>query len=106
MSKITPEITRKAFKEHVKSIISNPFTAIIELIANAYDAGATELNITWPLENTLDNTQESSTAIFKDNGEGISCKDFPEIWKELSYNRITNQGTSITFNYNGEEITK
>lgn len=106
MSKITPEITRKAFKEHVKSIISNPFTAIIELIANAYDAGATELNITWPLENTLDNTQESSTAIFKDNGEGINCKDFPEIWKELSYNRITNQGTSITFNYNGEEITR
>lgn len=106
MPKITPKITRKAFKEHIKSITSNPFTAIIELIANAYDAGATELNITWPLENTLDDRQESSTAIFKDNGEGISSKDFPEIWKELSYNRITNQGTTVTLNYDNEEITR
>lgn len=106
MTKITPEVTQKAFKEHINSIISNPFTAFIELIANAYDAGATELNITWPLENTLDDTQESSIAIFKDNGEGMSSDEFLKIWKELSYNRITNQGKTIMFNYNNEEIIR
>ena len=91
MPKITPEVTRKAFKEHIKPIISNPFNAIVELIANAYDAGATELNITWPLKNTLDNENESTTAIFKDNGKGMSNDEFIEIWKELSYNRLEKQ---------------
>ena len=41
MNKIRPEITKKAFEEHINPIISNPYNAIIELIDNAYDAGAT-----------------------------------------------------------------
>lgn len=106
MPKIRPEVTRKAFKEHIKPIISNPYTAIIELIANAYDAGATELNINWPLENTLDETHEPITAIFKDNGEGISKEDFIKIWKELSYNRLENQGKTVTLTYGNEEIIR
>lgn len=106
MPKIRPEVTKKAFKEHIKPITSNPLNAIIELIANAYDAGATELDITWPLENTLYGENESRTAIFKDNGQGISSEEFPEIWKELSYNRIQNQGNTVSFTVDGEEVIR
>ena len=35
-------------QDHAGQIISEPRTAILELIANSYDAGATEINIVWP----------------------------------------------------------
>lgn len=106
MPKIRPEVTKKAFKEHIKPITTNPLNAIIELIANAYDAGATRLDITWPLENTLYDDNESQTAIFKDNGQGISSEKFPEIWKELSYNRIEDQGNTVSLTVDGEEVIR
>jgi hypothetical protein len=36
--------------DHAGQIITDPRTAILELIANAYDAGATEILIDWPSE--------------------------------------------------------
>ena len=103
---IKPKLTEKAFKEHINSITSNSLNAIIEIIANSYDAGATKLDITWPLMNTLDKFQESRTAIFKDNGSGLSKEDFQEIWNELSYNRIENQGKYVMLNVDGENINR
>ena len=38
-----PKVTEKSFKEHINSIINDPYNAIVELIANAHDAGATVL---------------------------------------------------------------
>ena len=82
-----PKVTEKSFKEHISSIINNPYNAIVELIANAHDAGATELYIDWDVD-FLNNKR--SVIKFKDNGQGMSNEEFKNIWVELSYDRLKN----------------
>lgn len=72
-------------EDHAGSIIREPRVAIIELIANAYDAGATEVKIHWP----NDAGGEFSIA---DNGAGMTKTEFDVRWKTLSYNRQEAQG--------------
>jgi len=48
----------------VGSIITNPTTAIVELVANCWDAYATEVKITWP-----DPTTQKQYSI-SDDGQG------------------------------------
>ena len=106
MEKTKGKLTPKAFKEHIKPITNNPFNAVIELIANAYDAGANNLWITWPIKNNLDDSVTSSEAIFRDDGHGMSKIDFDKIWNQLSYNRIENQGQYVDINFEGEIIKR
>ncbi len=82
-----PKVTEKSFKEHINSIINDPYNAIVELIANAHDAGATELYIEWDVD-FLNNKR--SVIKFKDNGHGMSNEEFKNIWVELSYDRLKN----------------
>lgn len=91
---IKPLLTDKAFKEHINPIISNPLNAIVELIANAYDAGATELKITWAENSDLINP--SRKVSFKDNGVGMSKDEFEKIWVQLSYDRVKQHGKYIS----------
>lgn len=84
---LNPKVSEKSFKEHIHSIVVNPFNAIVELIANAHDAGATELYIYWSVD-ILNN--EFAEIKFKDNGCGMSNDEFKEIWVELSYDRFKN----------------
>ena len=88
-----PVVTERSFNEHIHSIVSNPFNAIVELIANAHDAGATELHIDWDVD-FLNN--KVSLIKFKDNGKGMSNEEFKHIWVELSYDRLKNiNGDSV-----------
>jgi hypothetical protein len=77
-------------KDHAGHIISDPRVAITELIANAYDAGATSVEITWPGE---------STGQFRisDNGIGMSLDEFNRRWRTLSYDRSQEQGDAVEF---------
>ncbi|XAG67919.1 ATP-binding protein [bacterium 19CA06SA08-2] len=72
-----------------KNILYDPKVAILELIANAWDAGATEVKIIWP---TAENEQAFS---IHDNGVGMSESELLIRWRTLSYDRIANQGGSI-----------
>lgn len=97
-----PVVNEKSFKEHIRSIVRNPFNAIVELIANAHDAGATELHIDWDVD-FLNN--KSSLIKFKDNGKGMSNEEFKRIWVELSYDRLkNNNGDSIEIETGNDEI--
>lgn len=100
-----PVVNEKSFKEHIHSIVSNPLNAIVELIANAHDAGATELYIDWNVD-FLNN--KSSVIKFKDNGKGMSNEEFKNIWVELSYDRLKNSdGEYVEIeNENGETIPR
>lgn len=69
-------------------IITNPSTAIVELVANCWDAYATEVNIVWPDAKTQ--KQFSIT----DNGLGMTREEFTYIWRAMSYDRITRHGTT------------
>ncbi|WP_460622249.1 ATP-binding protein [Hymenobacter tenuis] len=66
-------------------IIKSPKVAIMELIANAWDAGASEVNITWP-----ENDGERFSVV--DNGHGMTENQFMNIFRKLSYDREKNQG--------------
>ena len=68
-----------------KLLTSSPDIALTELVANAWDAGATLVEITIP-------ERCDELLIIKDNGCGMSEKDFSEHWMTLSYNRQKHQG--------------
>jgi hypothetical protein len=67
--------------DHAGHIISDAGVAIIELIANSYDAGATEVKVQWP-------TEEGEELIITDNGAGMTYDEFNRRWKTLNYNRL------------------
>jgi len=70
------------------SMISDPATAIVELVANSWDAYATEVRITRP-----DKDMQREFRI-EDNGHGMTVAEFERIWRTLSYNRLANQGNT------------
>lgn len=66
------------------SILANPKIAVIELIANSWDAGAAEVLISWPV-----NDHEKFSII--DNGHGMTENEFNSRFRKLSYNRNREQ---------------
>lgn len=75
-----------------KSILHDPKVAIVELVANAWDAGASKVEITWP---TKENEQFFS---IEDNGSGLTDKEFTSRWRTLAYDRIGVQGNVVVVN--------
>ncbi len=77
-------------KDHAGKILTDPKIAIIEIIANCWDAGADLVDITWP------DTMGDEITI-SDNGIGMTYDEFSERWNELSYNRRDKQGVDVIF---------
>ena len=84
-----PQYSKKFFNDYAGRIISDPKVAIIELVANSWDAGAKTVDLKWPIP---------PNAHFEiiDNGIGMSQSDFKKRWNEFSYNRIKHQGSKVT----------
>lgn len=72
----------------------DPIVAITELIANAWDAGAKNVYISWPVSKELGNPKFE----IQDDGNGLAYEDFQKIWSKLNYNRVINQGNSVVIN--------
>jgi hypothetical protein len=72
-------------QDHAGHIISDSRIALIELIANAYDAGATKVELQWP-------GAIGQPFVLTDNGTGMSRPEFERRWKTLCYNRLQDQG--------------
>ena len=77
-------------QDHARRIISDNNIAIIEMIANAYDAGATVVDIEWP----DDREQPFSVT---DNGTGMTPEEFEKRWTTFNYKRAEHQGTAVVF---------
>lgn len=75
-----------------KHILYDPRVAIVELVANSWDAGAKKVTITWP---SSGNEQHFS---IEDDGEGLTKKEFFSRWRTLAYDRISNQGDTVLVN--------
>lgn len=71
--------------DHAGTIIRDPRVAIVELIANSFDAGATVVKIEWPIES-------GQPFLISDNGAGMTKAEFDLRWKMLSYDRQIAQG--------------
>jgi hypothetical protein len=67
-------------------LLNDPVTAIIELIANSWDAGATEVHIQWP-------EAKGDDLVVTDNGSGISENNFIKIWSTMAYDRTKANGS-------------
>ena len=65
-------------------ILADPATAIVELVANAWDAHATRVDITWPDGNR--------TFAIRDDGVGMTSAEFLHRWRMLDYERLVEQG--------------
>ena len=64
--------------------------AILELVANAYDAGATRVEVIWPAEAT-------GMINVSDSGTGMTRGEFYRRWGTLSYSRVEEQGEAVAF---------
>ena len=73
-----------------RSITSNSDIALTEFVANAWDAGAHNVNITIPFE-------EHDEIIVEDDGVGMSDDEFQSRWMTLNYNRQKHQGAKVVF---------
>jgi len=67
-------------------IVNDQKIAVIELIANAWDAGATEVKISWPVE-------DGDEFSISDNGLGMSENEFNRRYRTLAYDRVKELGT-------------
>jgi hypothetical protein len=76
--------------DHVGQIIDDPAVAVLELIANCYDAGADKVTVVWP-------DLPGKVLSITDNGTGMTRQEFEKRWKTLAYDRVGEQGPQVTF---------
>lgn len=81
------------------SVTQKSDNALTELIANAWDAGARNVNITIP-------EVEDEKIIIEDDGTGMTEEEFRQRWLTLNYNRIKNQGIDVEFPSDVENIKR
>lgn len=73
--------------KYAGNIVTDPATAIVELVANCWDAYATDVLITLP------DAKLGRHFKIVDNGNGMTRDEFAYIWRTWDYNRISRQGT-------------
>jgi Histidine kinase-, DNA gyrase B-, and HSP90-like ATPase len=74
-------------ERHAGSIIADPAVAIVELVANAWDAWATEVDIVWPERG------DGAEFSIRDNGKGMTEAQFRRRWMTIDYNRVGEEGS-------------
>jgi hypothetical protein len=71
-------------------IAHDPEVALTELVANAWDAGASLVDITVPGVRDV-------ALVVQDDGHGMSALQFKGRWMRLGYDRIKHQGVQVEF---------
>lgn len=71
-------------EDHAGSIIRDPATALVELVANAWDAYATRVDIAWP--------SQSQVFEITDNGKGMTETELNARWRRFNYSRVSELG--------------
>ncbi|APV44469.1 Histidine kinase-, DNA gyrase B-, and HSP90-like ATPase [Dehalogenimonas formicexedens] len=77
-------------EDHARLIMTDAKTALVELIANCWDAGANRIDIVWP-DPAPDNLK------IKDDGIGMSRSEFERRWLRFNYDRKREQGEQVIF---------
>ena len=71
-------------------IVNQPDVALTELVANAWDAGASHVRIFIPEEH-------GQVLYVEDDGVGMTEDDVQTHWMKLRYNRLKHQGNMLSF---------
>ncbi len=77
-------------------IAHDPEVALTEMVANAWDAGASLVDITVP-------GVKETALVVQDDGHGMSTAQFKGRWMRLGYDRIKHQGVQVEFPPEREE---
>jgi len=64
--------------------------ALTELVANAWDAGSSRVDIIIP-------DSRDDLLVIEDDGIGLTKEEFHSRWMRLGYNRVKNQGNKVKF---------
>ena len=72
------------------SIVNQPDVALTELVANAWDAGASHVRLFIPDE-------YNEILYIEDDGVGMTEEEFQNHWMKLRYNRLKDQGKNVIF---------
>jgi hypothetical protein len=72
------------------SLVHRPDIALTELAANAWDAGASRVDITIP-------DRRGEKIVIQDDGAGLTEAEFYARWMTLGYNRKAHQGDGASF---------
>jgi hypothetical protein len=72
------------------NLANSPEVALTELVANAWDAGATLVEIFIP-------EKHGEKLTIEDNGIGMTKDEFYSRWMKLGYNRLKHQGKKVEF---------
>jgi len=72
------------------AVVHTPDIALTELVANAWDAGASRVSIQIPPE-------KGGHLIIEDDGHGMTPEQFKIRWMTLGYNRSRHQGGEVEF---------
>lgn len=86
-----PIFAPEFLEDHARRIVKDPSIALIELVANCWDAGADSVDIVWPEDSKPDPIKIS------DNGTGMTYDEFVIRWRQLNYNRSISQGEDVVF---------
>lgn len=83
------------FEEHyllrtLGALAHSPDVALTELVANAWDAGASSVEITIP-------ASSGDALIVEDDGTGLTREEFHSRWMRLGYDRLKHQSRKVTF---------
>lgn len=89
--KLTPSFAPGFLEDHAKKMVNDPKIALVELVANCWDAGADTVKITWPIDATPDPIK------IYDNGTGMTFGEFTQRWLQFKYSRVENQGNQVKF---------
>ena len=71
-------------------VVQSPDIALTELVANSWDAGAVQVELTIPEES-------GEVLTIRDDGCGMTLKQFKQRWMTLGYDRTRHQGTMAEF---------
>jgi len=74
------------FEKYAGPLISDTSVAITELVANAWDAYATDVKIQWPKRS------DGVSFSIRDNGKGMTEAEFNRRWVTLDYDRTSEDG--------------
>lgn len=77
-------------RKSLGAISNDPLAALTELVANAWDAGASKVNIGIP-------ANYGEQLSITDDGTGMTRDEFHSRWMTLGYNRVKNQGKYVDF---------
>lgn len=72
------------------SVVNDANIAFSELVANAWDAGASQIKITIP-------PVAGGNIVIEDDGSGMTDEEFNNRWMVIGYNRVEHQGEFVEY---------